>query len=209
MTCRQHAWGLRPRARSDPCCDERRGWRGPRASAYGDGSRASWRGDGCSAGKCACSRVFSVGCGRAPTISGRVRGWTAAGLRRPQSASPWRPRRGAPFRRDLNGAMGMRKRSHDTLGQRYGSARSRVKPTAPAARAAAKRAMIPLLRRGSTRHAGEPLGLRRFGCAAPAQALGFSTIGASRATLCTACGQLCGHRGPRAWCAMRQRVRTR
>lgn len=55
----QHRRWVRPRARSDPYADERRGSRGRRASACADGSRGSWPGAGCSAGTCACSREFS------------------------------------------------------------------------------------------------------------------------------------------------------
>ena len=42
-----------------PCGDERRGWRDRRGCACAAGSRGSSRGDGCSAGKYACSRVGS------------------------------------------------------------------------------------------------------------------------------------------------------
>ena len=52
--------GLRRRARSGPCDDGRRGWRGPRGCACAGGSRGSWPGDGCSAGRSACSRCSLI-----------------------------------------------------------------------------------------------------------------------------------------------------
>lgn len=52
---REHRSGVKPKARCAPWRDERRGCRGRHACACGHGSRASWRDDGCWAGKCACS----------------------------------------------------------------------------------------------------------------------------------------------------------
>lgn len=42
-----------------PWCAARRGSRGRRGCASAAGNRASWHGDGCSAGRCACSRQVS------------------------------------------------------------------------------------------------------------------------------------------------------
>jgi len=50
---------IRPTASRGPCGGGRRGWRDPPGCASGAGSRGSSRGDGCSAGKYACSRVGS------------------------------------------------------------------------------------------------------------------------------------------------------
>ena len=51
---------LRRRARSGPYGDERRGCCGPHGCASADGSRGSWPGGGCSAGKSACSRCSLI-----------------------------------------------------------------------------------------------------------------------------------------------------
>ena len=81
---------LRRRARSGPCGDERRGCCDPHGCASADGSRGSWPGGGCSAGKSACSRCslicmvgwwarvvgepVAVGCHRKPmTFAGKQR----------------------------------------------------------------------------------------------------------------------------------------
>lgn len=53
---RRAAPGLRRRARCDPCADGRPGSRGPHACACAGGSRGSWPGAGCSAGRCASTR---------------------------------------------------------------------------------------------------------------------------------------------------------
>ncbi len=50
---------VRRSARRGPCDGGRPGWHGRHACAYAAGSRGSLRGDGCSAGKYACSRVDS------------------------------------------------------------------------------------------------------------------------------------------------------
>ena len=59
--CGEHDAGrrrrVRRRARRGPCGGARRGWRGPHAYACAAGSRASWPGAGCSAGRSACSPV--------------------------------------------------------------------------------------------------------------------------------------------------------
>jgi hypothetical protein len=47
---------IRRTAWRDPCGGDHRGSRGRRGCACADGSRASWHDDGCSAGRCACSR---------------------------------------------------------------------------------------------------------------------------------------------------------
>jgi len=52
---------LTRRVRCDPWRGVPTGWRGPRGCACEGGSRASWPGDGCSAGTYACSFFFS-GC---------------------------------------------------------------------------------------------------------------------------------------------------
>jgi len=76
MTC-----ALRRTGGRGPCRDAPRGWHGLHGCAYAAGNRASWRGGGCSAGRCACSlggsrnawclggdvRGASLGCHRAPT----------------------------------------------------------------------------------------------------------------------------------------------
>lgn len=49
------AW-IRPTASRGPCACAWRGWRGRRGCACAAGTRGSWPGDGCSAGRCACSR---------------------------------------------------------------------------------------------------------------------------------------------------------
>ena len=51
---------LRPTVRCGPCADEPAGWRGRRGCASADGSRGSWLGGGCSAGRSACSRSGSI-----------------------------------------------------------------------------------------------------------------------------------------------------
>lgn len=66
--------GVRPRARSGPCGAEQPGSRGPHGSTCAAGSRASSRDGGCSAGRCACSRL------NAPEPVGGPRG----SLRRPR-----------------------------------------------------------------------------------------------------------------------------
>ena len=48
---------VRPTARRDPCGGEQPGWRGPHGSASAAGNRGSSHGGGCSAGRCACSRL--------------------------------------------------------------------------------------------------------------------------------------------------------
>jgi hypothetical protein len=53
---RRHTGRIRRTARRGPCGDGRRGSRGRRGCACAAGSRASWPGDGCSAGTYACSR---------------------------------------------------------------------------------------------------------------------------------------------------------
>jgi hypothetical protein len=50
---------VRPTASRAPCGGERRGSRGRRGCACAGGSRASWPGDGCWAGRFACSRSVS------------------------------------------------------------------------------------------------------------------------------------------------------
>ena len=61
VRCREHdagrRRGVRRRVRRGPCGGARRGWRGPRECASAAGSRASWPGAGCSAGRSACSPV--------------------------------------------------------------------------------------------------------------------------------------------------------
>ena len=49
--------GVRRRVPRGPCGGALRGWRGPRECASAAGSRASWPGAGCSAGRSACSPV--------------------------------------------------------------------------------------------------------------------------------------------------------
>ncbi len=56
-TGRQHG-RLRRRARRGPCGGGRRGWRDRRGCACAGGSRGSWTDGGCSAGRCACSRLL-------------------------------------------------------------------------------------------------------------------------------------------------------
>ena len=51
--------GATRRARCGPCGDARPGWRGRRGCACGGGSRAPWRGGGCSAGRYASSWFVS------------------------------------------------------------------------------------------------------------------------------------------------------
>ena len=86
---------LRPRARRDPCDGGRRGSSGRPACASADGSRASWPGGGCSAGRCACSRVSPMGSGGRRRCVARSPAYWAGGervdRRRPRSASPWKP----------------------------------------------------------------------------------------------------------------------
>lgn len=50
-------WLVRPTARRDPYDGGQPGWRGPRGCASAGGTHGSWLGDGCSAGRCACSRL--------------------------------------------------------------------------------------------------------------------------------------------------------
>ena len=47
---------IRPRSRCGPCGDEPKESNDRHESAYADGSRGPWPGDGCSVGRCACSR---------------------------------------------------------------------------------------------------------------------------------------------------------
>jgi hypothetical protein len=47
--------GIRRTDGRDPCCGGTRESRGRHGCAYAAGSRGSWRDDGCSAGRCACS----------------------------------------------------------------------------------------------------------------------------------------------------------
>ena len=66
MLSREHgrSWAeLRRKAACDPWRGGSPGWRGRRGCACADGSRASWRGDGCWAGRCACSRRTPLGKG--------------------------------------------------------------------------------------------------------------------------------------------------
>ena len=51
---------LRPTASRGPCGGARRGSSGRRGCACAGGSRGSWTVGGCSAGRCACSRHYSV-----------------------------------------------------------------------------------------------------------------------------------------------------
>ena len=68
---------LRRTVRSGPCGGERPGSRDRRGCASAGGSRGSWPGGGCSAGRCACSRGVSVAAGR-PTVGA----WRASGSKR-------------------------------------------------------------------------------------------------------------------------------
>jgi hypothetical protein len=69
----RNAGKLRPRALCGPYGAEPRGLNGRRAYAYAAGSRASWHADGCSAGRCACSRSDSIALGnlRQPRLEQR------------------------------------------------------------------------------------------------------------------------------------------
>lgn len=52
---------IRRTARNGPCAGVPRGWPGPRGCAFAGGSRASWLGAGCSAGRCASTRQTPLG----------------------------------------------------------------------------------------------------------------------------------------------------
>ena len=94
---------LRPTARCGPCVGGPRRWRGRRGCACAAGSRASWRGGGCSAGKYACSRSDSIG-----SLAGseRSRGREICGLQR-MRPYPRAPRR-SPVRTDARSRYGSR-----------------------------------------------------------------------------------------------------
>jgi len=84
---------VRPRARCAPCGDAPRGWRDRHACACADGSRGSWPGAGCSAGRCAWSRRSPHVCRSdrtqsrdqvlvpGPTAPGNARGDASVGVR--------------------------------------------------------------------------------------------------------------------------------
>ena len=74
---------LRRTARRGPYACGRRGSRSRPGCACADGSRGSWRGGGCSAGRCACSRGVSIG---------RQTLWSAAGGPQPEVTGPTRCR---------------------------------------------------------------------------------------------------------------------
>lgn len=79
---------IRPTASRGPCGDERPGWRDRPGCASAAGSRGSSRGDGCSAGKYACSRVGSRLDG-APRGRFNTHGWPARGARAREIAVAW------------------------------------------------------------------------------------------------------------------------
>jgi hypothetical protein len=71
---------VRRRACCGPCGGGPRGSRGRRGYASADGTRAPCGGGGCSAGRCACSRVFSdgvraLGPGHGLSVTSGGRGW--------------------------------------------------------------------------------------------------------------------------------------
>ena len=120
MRGRQHeraagsAGRLRPRASRGPCGDGWPGSNGRRGCAYAGGSRGSWTDGGCSAGRCACSRHYSVTwSGRGPVLLAGV--WHSVAHRQ-ESAIAGTGMMGTP-----------QKVSHP----RYGPVGGRVKPARP------------------------------------------------------------------------------
>ena len=89
---------LRRRARSGPYGDERRGCCDPHGCASADGSRGSWPGGGCSAGKSACSRCSLICNGGLVGPGGRG----AGGFRLPSETHDLRGE-AAPFRVRVTG----------------------------------------------------------------------------------------------------------
>ncbi len=78
---RRAARSVRPTGGCGPWPDGQREWPGRRGSACAAGSRGSWLGVGCSAGKCACSRRRSCDAGPASRTCwrrGRTRWWAGS-----------------------------------------------------------------------------------------------------------------------------------
>jgi hypothetical protein len=117
---------LRRTARSGPYGDEPRGSRGRRGSACAGGSRGPWPDDGCSAGKYACSRWFSV--------TGQADGLMVHGGRLQSACRASRPQSEARGVKTgiLTGCHGHAKTA-DRPRPRYASATCRVKPASPPA----------------------------------------------------------------------------
>jgi hypothetical protein len=137
---------------------------------------------------------FSVGC-RGPsdvtTTSARLPLWGLWWPVRPQSASPWRAE---VVRQSRARGHGHAKEVADTLGQRYGSPRTRVKPTEGARAPGSKPTILGGPAAIARRHAAERADCRRLDCHQRACGCRFSTL-TILATPCTGCGQTCGQQG--------------
>lgn len=147
-------------------------------------------------------RARSDGVGSHPRVDGADR-W------RPQSASPWRPLTGRTRR-------GTELRGHGHAKEVAGHARSTIREAvkkgqtgAPTAEFPPKRPMIQPHLSHSPRHAVGARAFLSFRLCSPPWLVRFSTIRGSRATLCTACGQLCGHKGFAQGARSGARVRDR
>ena len=90
---------VRPTALRGPCDDERPEWPGPHGSASAAGNHGSSRVGGCSAGRCACSRL-SLHCqellelqngDRVKTASTKVDAWNATTWNRGSTKQPGPP----------------------------------------------------------------------------------------------------------------------
>ncbi len=137
---------------------------------------------------------FSVGCRVRSDItmtSARLPFWGWRWPMRPQSASPWRVEL---VRLGRARGHGHAKEVADTLGQRYGSRGTRVKPAEPPRGSGPK----PTIFRGRTaiarRHAAEPEICGRLDCLSRVCACRFSSSRSSPPQ-CTGCGQTCGQQG--------------
>ena len=185
---------LRPRARSGPCDGGQPRWRDQRACACADGSRASWRGDGCSAGRCACSRGSPLLAGRtahADPIPSPIE-WFNCRLLLLATAIGKPMDRRHPSRRAPRACERGRRHARSTIRERRkggqtGSSRSGV----------GKPSIIGRPEPSASRHAERSHFLGGGGCQPHAELLGCHSHDCPAVPpppSCTGCGQSCGKR---------------